>query len=384
MANMEKDNLGALFAVSDWLCRSSASGKLRHEGPPLTIRTLLEATIKAYEIQGCFLVRNAFNAYGLDHTILVKLASTAIVSWLLGLSEDQTMAAISHVFMDGSPLRIFRAGENTIPRKGWAAGDACMRAVHFALLTRCGQPGAPSVLTAPRWGFYANTWHGNQFSLPKPFGTWVIENVFFKLIPAEGHGISAIEAALQLVARLRERGLDPVADIKKIKVRTTASANMIINKTGRLYNAADRDHCMQYMLAIVFLKGAIPEVADYHDESPWATDLRMDALRPKFEIKEDERLTKDYFDLNKRSVASGITVVLHDGSQLEEVLVEFPIGHTANKQTLPEVQRKFKKNMRAIFSDEEIEGILTAIEGDGSISSFVDLFARKNEKDSKL
>lgn len=179
----------------DWLSRSSASGTLVHTGPPLTMRTFLVAVIKAYEIQVCFLLRNAFNAVGIDHVMLVKVASTAVVSWLLGLSEEQTMAAISHAWMDVAPLRVYRSGSNTIPRKGWAAGDACMRAIHFALLVRRGQPGSPTPLTMPRWGFYATKWHkAEKFDLPKPYTSWVIENIFFKVMPVEGFCIAPVEA----------------------------------------------------------------------------------------------------------------------------------------------------------------------------------------------
>lgn len=380
---MHKDNLGALIAVADWLCRSSASGKIIHKGPRLTMRTLLEATIKAYEIQGCFLLHNAFNQYGLDHTVLVKLASTAVVSWLLGLSEDQTMAAISHVWMDGIPLRVFRTHPNAIPRKGWAAGDACMRAVQLALLTRSGQAGAPTVLTEPRWGFYATTWRGDSFVPPRQYGTWVVENVFFKITAAEGHGISAMEAALQQTVRIQARGLDPSHVIKKIKVRTNASANIIINRPGNLHGAADRDHCMQYMLAVTILKGAIPEAADYMDDSPWATDPRVTALRAKCEIKEDKKLTRDYLDINKRSVTSGVIIVLYDESELDEVAVEFGVGHPRNDETLPAVRAKFNKNMRLLFSEQEIENISSAVTQDGPISSFIDLFVR-NERLTKL
>ncbi|KAH6715841.1 putative 2-methylcitrate dehydratase [Leptodontidium sp. MPI-SDFR-AT-0119] len=369
------DNLGALIAVSDWLSRSSASGRLIHKGPRLTMRTLLEATVKAYEIQGCFLLNNAFNQYGLDHTVLVKLASTAVVSWLLGLSEDQTMAAISHVWMDGIPLRIFRTYPNSTLRKSWAAGDACMRAVQLALLTRSGQSGAPTVLTEPRWGFYATTWRGESFAPPRQYGTWVVENVFFKITAAEGHGISAMEAALQQTIRIQAQGLDPGHAIKKIKIRTNASANMIINRPGKLHGAADRDHCMQYMIAVTILKGAVPDAADFQDDSPWAADTRVTALMAKCEIMVDKDLTRDYLDITKRSVASGVTVLLHDESELGEVLIEFGVGHPRNEETLPAVRAKFKKNMALLFSEQEVKEISAAMTQDGPISSFIDLLS---------
>ncbi|KAL9034073.1 MAG: hypothetical protein Q9214_007213, partial [Letrouitia sp. 1 TL-2023] len=314
------DNLGAVLAVSDWLSRASLKSRIRSHGPPLTIHTLLVALIKAYEIQGCFQLRNSFQAVGLDHTILVELASTAVICWLLGLDESQTRAAISQVWMDRSPLRVYRSLPNTIPRKGWAAGDSCSRAVQLALLTKSGQPGAPTVLTTPRWGFYATAWNNKEFDLPKPYGSWVVENIFFKLMPAEGHGISAIEAALEHSCVLQAKGLIPEVDIRSIQIRTTAAAVRIISKTGELRNAADRDHCIQYMVALVLLKGDRPEAQDYNDKSPWATDSRLEALRDRIEVCEDEHLTDNYLNPEKKSAANGVTIELRDGSIMAEIL----------------------------------------------------------------
>lgn len=351
----------------------------------MTINTLLTAIIKAYEIQGCFLLENAFNAHGLDHVILVKLASTAVVSWLLGLSEEQTEAAISHVWMDGHPLRVYRSGVNTIPRKGWAAGDSCMRAVHLALLARAGQLGSPTALTMPRWGFYATMWGGKEFELPRTMGSWVVENVFFKVMPVEGHAISAVEAALIHGDTLRARGLDPGRDVAKIDIRTNAAANLIINKTGTLTNAADRDHCMQYVVALALLKGGAPEVQDFQDGSPWATSASLSSLREKIDIREDEQMTRDYLDWQKKSLASGVTVALEDGSCLDEVLTEFPIGHVNSSQTAEKVREKLFRNMGLMFSPPETERAVEMLtEGDGSIHSFVDLFARERNSEVKL
>ena len=383
--NPVADNLGALLAVSDWLDRSSTNGSLAHQGPPLTMRTLLIATIKAYEIQGCFQLHNAFNAVGLDHTLLVKVASTAVVSWLLGLTEEQTLSALSQAWMDGHALRTFRAAPNTNPRKGWAAGDACMRAVILPLLTKSGQPGGPTPLTAPRWGFYECLFQGKQFSFPRPYGSWVISHTVFKLVPAEGHGLSAVESASKLCPILKESGIDPARDIAKIKVRTHHAAVLIINKTGALYNAADRDHCMQYMIAVVLLKGALVEAVDYSNSSPYATDPRIADLRAKIELTEDPQLTADYHDLDKRSAASGLTVVLNDGTELDEVLVEYPVGHPGNAGTLAGVQAKFKRSMKLAFKDDEVEKIVAALEDEKMpISRFVDLWVRKNERMRKL
>nr|QTE75987.1 ZopL5 [Diffractella curvata]BBU42021.1 putative 2-methylcitrate dehydratase [Diffractella curvata] len=373
------DNLGAILAVMDWLGRSSANGKLEHHGPALTIDTLLQATIKSYEIQGCFLLRNAFNAHGLDHVILVKLASTAVVSWLLGLTEQQCHAAISHVWMDGQPLRVYRSGVNTIPRKGWAAGDACMKAVHLSLLTRAGQPGSPTVLTVPRWGFYATSFGNKEFEFPKKYGTWVIEHIFFKLMPVEGHGVSAAEAALIHSATLRARGFNPIQNVAKVEIRTNAAADLIINKKGPLSNAADRDHCMQYIVALVLLKGDIPAAQDFQDNSPWATSPELAALRKKIDIRPDEQLTRDYMDLEKRSLAAGITIYLNDGSSLNEVLIEFPVGHVQSPKTLASLEQKYKRNMGLMFSEAEMARARKAVEnnGDMPVSDFLDMFTRE-------
>lgn len=369
------DNLAAILAVTDWLCRASAAGKYIHTGPPLTMKTLLEALIKAYEIQGCYQIKNAFNTFGIDHVILVKLASAAVVSWLLGLTEEQAMATISHVWMDGHPSRVYRSRGNTIPRKGWAAGDACMRAVHLALLVREGEPGAPEALSSLPWGFYERTFGAKGFELPRPFGTWTVQNVLFKTMPVEGHGISAVEAALIHLGRLRARGLGP-EHIAKIEVRTTAAADLIINKTGPLHNAADRDHCIQFVIALTLLKGMAPEAGDYLDDSHWVTGEDVASLREKIAVRADEKLTRNYLDLDKKSIGSGLTLRLKDGSVLPEVLVEYPIGHVRSSATADAVREKFSKNMRFMFSDTKIAKVLEAVEDEGlKIMDFVDLFS---------
>lgn len=370
----------------DWLGRSVRSGRIVHSGPPLTMKTLLEAIIKAYEIQGCFLIRNPFNAHGLDHIVLVKLASTAVVSWLLGLSEVQTMAAMSHVWMDGAALRIYRSGSNTIPRKGWAAGDACMRAVSLALLVRAGQLGSKTVLTMPRWGFYSTLWGDGQFDLSQTFGTWAIENIFFKVMPVEGHSISAIEAALVQYDRLIGLGYIQDKDIAKVEVRTNGAANMIINKPGTLHNAADRDHCMQYSLAVALLKGDVPAVEDYQDSSLWASSPIVDALRSRIIVREDEQFTKDYLDIDKKSVSSGVLLHLADGQTLEEVIVEYPVGHVKHPQTLERVARKFDNNMALMFTKAQTTKIVKVVEAgdDTPITDFVDLLTRGEEIHPKM
>lgn len=370
------DNLGALLAVADWQSRTHCAEKSEAApAPPLTLRTLLTAQIKAYEIQGCLQTLNAFNSVGLDHTILVKLASTGVVSWLLGLSEAQCLAALSQACQDGHPLRTFRQAPNTGPRKGWAAGDACMRAVHLTLLTRAGQPGAPTVLTAERWGFYATLFGGKEIVRKRPYASWVMETVFFKLVPAEGHAISAVEAAVQQALVLEEMGLDVTDNIKAVRIRTQKPAFTIINKTGVLRNAADRDHCLQYIVAVVLLKGRAVEVEDYADDSPWARDERVDALRGKIEVVEDDGFTRDYEDQRKRSGANAILITLKDGRELSEVVVEFPIGHPGRADTLDHVREKFRRNMGLSFDEAKIDEMITAVEKDEMmVHEFVDLF----------
>ncbi|THW75785.1 putative 2-methylcitrate dehydratase, partial [Aureobasidium pullulans] len=312
------DNLGSILAITDWICQSSAAGVLDFKGPPLTMNTILVALMKAYEIQGCMLLKNAFNSHGLDHVILVKLASVAVVSWLIGLTEDQTMAAISQVWMDGHPLRVYRQKGNTISRKGWAAGDACMKATQLALLTRAGQSGSHTPLTMPRWGFYQVSFGNKAFDLPKRYGSWVVENIIFKVMPVEGHALSSVEAAMIHLETLRERKLSAKDSIAKILIRTNAAADMIINKTGPLNNAADRDHCLQYIVALTLLKGARPEASDFLGTSGWATNDDLHRLREKIEISADEQLTEDYMNLEVKSLAAGMIIELDDGTILDE------------------------------------------------------------------
>ncbi|XP_014553699.1 hypothetical protein COCVIDRAFT_29163 [Bipolaris victoriae FI3] len=379
------DNLGAILAVADWQSHRIAKGDIVHTGPTLDMRTLLTAMIKAYEIQGCFLLQNAFNKHGLDHVILVKLASTAVVAWLLGLTEEETMAAISHVWMDGHPLRTYRHGTNTIPRKGWAAGDACMRAVQLVLFAQAGQPGSKTVLTEPRWGFYDTLFRGQPFQFPIPYNSWVIRNIIFKVMPVEGHGIAAVQAALQHSNLMRTQGHSPDKHIKRVDIRTTAAAILIIDKQGHLHNAADRDHCMQYMVALALLKGAAPESNDYKSNSPWAYDERLSGLRSKIYLKEDKNLTKDYLNLNKKSLASGVIITFTDDTVSEEIFVEFPVGHVRSADTTKMVQEKFMKNMKLQFSREDIERVIKAAEiPDMMISDFLSLFAKGRHNEQKL
>ncbi|GKZ39653.1 hypothetical protein AbraIFM66950_000844 [Aspergillus brasiliensis] len=363
------DNLGAILAVTDWLSRTGAISQ------PPTVRSVLIAMIKAYEIQGCYQVRNAFNKVGLDHTLLVKIASTAVVAWLMGLTEKQAAVALSHAWADGHPLRIFRQSPNAGPRKGWAAGDAAMRAVHLCFLARAGQPGIPTALSEPNWGFLAVSFGGKELQLPRPFKTRVMEEVFFKLITAEGHGISAVQAAMALAETMASRGIDPATEISRIDIRTHEAAVRIIDKQGPLTNAADRDHCMRYMVSVVLLKNAVIEAEDYHDSSAWAHDPRVEALRQRIHMAEDPQFTYDYH--HKKSGASGLTVFLTNGEQLDEVVVEYPIGHPMHEDTLPKVRAKFERNMQGLFTAEETSRVIDAIHHDTlPVHRLVDLLGR--------
>ncbi|TLD27838.1 2-methylcitrate dehydratase [Venturia nashicola] len=382
------DSIGALLAVADWRSRlhlsNSEPSRSNEEGNPMTIRLLLTAIIKSYEIQGIYQERNAFNQYGLDHTLLTKLAATAALTGLMGMTHAQTCAAVSQVWTDSSPLRLFRQSPNTGPRKGWAAGDACMRAVHLALLTKQGQPGYPTALMDPEWGFLK--WHyGNQPLITRPFSTSVIDGRFVKLVAAEGHGVSAVEAALTFSKRLKSMGIkNPAHSIAKIQIRTMKAAMTIIDKTGPLRNAADRDHCMRYMVALTLIKGDWPRAGDYEDGSRWAVNENIEVLRGKIEMREDEGFTADYHDRAKRTGASGVTITLRAGEEgaegvvLEEVVVEYPVGHPWHEGTETALREKTVGCLRLGFREEEVEHIIATAEGEGwmegSVCDFVDLF----------
>ena len=339
---------------------------------------MLTALIKSYEIQGCFQIRNAFNKVGLDHVILVKVASTALVSWLFGLSEEQAKAAVSHAWMDGHPLRVYRQAPNTGPRKGWAAGDACMRAVNLVLLVKAGQPGAPSALTTPKWGFYDVLFDGKHFELPRPFKTWVIESVIFKVNTAEGHGMTAVEAGLEVARKMKQRSLRP-DDIAGIWVRTTEAGMTIIDKRGPLSNAADRDHCLRYMLAVVLYKGEMIQTEDYQDDSPWAENRGVERLRALTIMSEDKGFTRDYHDPDTRSISNSVQVQLMDGTWLDEVLVKYPQGHVLHPQTPQLVEVKAKANLALRFPMAKVESIINLVNGEAfdtmPVKDFVDMLA---------
>ncbi|MFN7035777.1 MAG: bifunctional 2-methylcitrate dehydratase/aconitate hydratase, partial [Bellilinea sp.] len=311
------DNLGGILATADWLSRTAvANGK-----KPLMMRDVLTAMIKAHEIQGVMALENSFNRVGLDHVILVKVASTAVVTAMLGGTREEVINALSNAFIDGHPLRTYRHAPNTGSRKSWAAGDATSRAVRLAMMAIKGEMGYPSALTAKTWGFYDVLFRGKPFKLPQPFGSYVMENVLFKIsFPAEFHAQTAVEAAFQLHPLVRDR----LNEIEKVVITTHESAIRIIDKRGPLYNPADRDHCIQYMTAVGLIYG---ELTARHYEDAVAADPRIDALREKMEVVENPQFSKDYLDSAKRSIANAVQIFFQDGSHTDQVVVEYPIGH---------------------------------------------------------
>ncbi|MDR3772295.1 MAG: bifunctional 2-methylcitrate dehydratase/aconitate hydratase [Terracidiphilus sp.] len=351
------DNLGGILATADWLSRTAiANGQ-----QPLTMRHVLTAMIKAHEIQGCIALENSFNKVGLDHVVLVKVASTAVVSNLLGLSREQTINALSLAWVDGQSLRTYRHAPNTGSRKSWAAGDATSRAVRLALMARAGEMGYPSVLTAKTWGFYDVSFKGQEFRFQRPYGSYVMENVLFKIsFPAEFHAQTAVEAAMTLHRQLAERGRNASA-IKSITVRTHEACLRIIDKKGPLSNPADRDHCVQYMIAIPLIFGRLT-AADYEDRIAVDPILgpRIDALRAKTACEDEPAFTRDYHDPEKRSIANALRVELNDGTVLEET-VEYPIGHRRRRaEGLPLLVDKFRTNLRRSFAEDRQETIIEA------------------------
>ncbi|MBN8742812.1 MAG: bifunctional 2-methylcitrate dehydratase/aconitate hydratase [Thiomonas arsenitoxydans] len=346
------DNLGGILAVADWLSRNAvAAGK-----PPLTMRDVLTAMIQAHEIQGVIALENSFNKVGLDHVVLVKVATTAVVARMLGLSRDEIINAVSLAWVDGQSLRTYRHAPNTGSRKSWAAGDATSRGVRLALIAKTGEMGYPSVLTAKTWGFYDVSFGGQPFKFQRPYGSYVMENVLFKIsFPAEFHSQTAVEAAMTLHQQLRAAGKSP-EDIASIVIRTHEACIRIIDKKGPLNNPADRDHCIQYMVAVPLLFGRLT-AGDYEDTV--AADPRIDALREKIVCVEDPQFTRDYHDPEKRSIANALTVTLKDGSVLPEVAVEYPIGHKRRRADgIPLLEAKFRTNLARRFPGKQQKAIL--------------------------
>lgn len=334
------DNLGGILAVADYVSRTNmANGKA-----PLVMKDVLTAMIKAHEIQGCLALENSFNRVGLDHVLLVRVASTAVVTQLLGGTQEQIIDALSHAWVDGSSLRTYRHAPNAGPRKSWAAGDATSRAVRLAMLVLKGEIGYPSALTAPTWGFYDVSFKGKPFEFQRPYGSYVMENVLFKIsFPAEFHAQTAVEAAVALHPEIEGR----IGEVDKIVLTTHESAIRIISKTGALNNPADRDHCLQYMTAIGLLKGNLI-AEDYEDDV--AADPRVDQLRELMVIEEDERYSREYHEPDKRSIANAVQIFFKDGSSSEKVVVEYPIGHRRRREEgIPVLEGKFRRNLGVRF-----------------------------------
>ena len=363
------DNLGGILAVADWLSRTAVANGKR----PLVIRDVLTAMIKAHEIQGVMALENSFNRVGLDHVVLVKLASTAVLARMLGGTREEIINAVSQVWVDGQSLRTYRHAPNTGSRKSWAAGDATSRAVRLALISMKGEMGYPSVLTARTWGFYDVLFKGNPFKFQRPYGSYVMEHVLFKIsFPAEFHAQTAVECAMALHPGVKDR-LD---SIQKIVIRTHESAIRIIDKKGPLNNPADRDHCIQYMVAVPLIHGRLT-AADYEDDV--ASDPRIDALREKMECVEDKQFSADYHDPEKRSIANGITIHFKDGSKTSEVVVEYPIGHRRRRaEGIPVLEAKFRTNLLRRFPAKQAAAILALCKDqqrleDTPVQEFVDM-----------
>jgi 2-methylcitrate dehydratase len=349
------DNLGGILAVADWLSRNNlAEGRA-----PLTMRDVLTGMIKAHEIQGCIALENSFNKVGLDHVVLVKVASTAVICQLLGLSREQTINALSLAWVDGQSLRTYRHAPNTGSRKSWAAGDATSRAVRLALMAKAGEMGYPSVLTAKTWGFYDVSFRGQPFKFQRPYSSYVMENVLFKIsYPAEFHAQTAVECAMKLHQELARRGLNAAA-IERITIRTHEACLRIIDKQGPLANPADRDHCVQYMIAVPLLFGRLT-AADYEDavakDPTWGP--RIDSIRDRTTCVEELQFTRDYHDPEKRSIANSVRMELNDGTVLEQT-VEYPIGHRRRREEgLPLLVEKFRTNLARRFPQAQQQRIL--------------------------
>ncbi len=364
------DNLGGILAITDYISRCNISaGKA-----PLHMSDVLTALIKAHEIQGVLALENSFNRVGLDHVVLVKTASTAVITHLLGGDTHEIASALSQAWVDGQSLRTYRHAPNTGSRKSWAAGDATSRAVRLALLTMKGEKGYPSALSAKLWGFYDVSFKGKRFVFQRPYGSYVMENVLFKIsYPAEFHAQTAVECALKLHKQIKNR-LD---DIKSIVLTTHESAIRIINKTGPLYNPADRDHCLQYMVAIALIYGEL--TADYYEDKA-AKDMQIDALREKMAVEEDTQFSHDYHDPDKRSIANSVQIYFNDGSSTDKITVEYPLGHRRRRQEgIPVLLEKFASNLGTRFPQQQAKKIIDLCQDQNKLEAtpvheFVDMW----------
>ncbi len=370
------DNLGGILAVADWLSRTRlAEGK-----DPLAMKDVLEAMIKAHEIQGIIALENSFNRVGLDHVILVKVASTAVVAKMLGASKEQIIDALSNAWIDGQSLRTYRHTPNTGSRKSWAAGDATSRAVRLALMVMKGEMGYPTALTAKTWGFYDVLFNGNPLKFQRDYGSYVMENVLFKIsFPAEFHAQTAIECAITLHDNeiIKMNTVDKIKEIDKIIITTHESAIRIIDKTGPLNNPADRDHCIQYMVAIGLLKGNLT-AQDYENQA--AQDPKIDLLREKMICEELNQYTHDYLDVDKRSITNAIQIFYKDGTLSKKIVVEYPIGHKLRRdEGIPKLIEKFKTNLAREFNKSQAHKILSVSLDQKqfekiSVNEYIDLF----------
>lgn len=363
------DNLGAILAVADY--------KSRVQGKSVTMRDVLTAMIKAHEVQGILALENSFNRVGLDHVLLVRVASTAVAAEMLGCTREQTINAISHAWIDGGALRTYRHAPNTGSRKSWAAGDATSRAVRLALIAMTGEMGYATGLTAPKWGFQDVLFNGETVNLAKPLESYVMENILFKIsFPAEFHAQTAVECAIQLHPQIADR-LD---QIERVELATQEPGVRIIDKTGPLNNFADRDHCLQYMAAIGLIFGEL--TADHYTDDV-ASDPRIDALRAKMTVREDESYTVDYYDLDKRAIPNKIQIFMNDGTALDPVEVHYPIGHRRRRdEGIPVLESKFSGAIGDTFDAAQcstIEAAFNAPEfNSSSVSDFMELFVRKS------
>lgn len=373
------DNLGAILMTADWLAHRPGA----EPGSPITMRGVLSAMVQAYEIQGVLALDNAFNRVGLDHVLLVKVASTAVVTRMMGGSREEIINAVSNAWVDGQALRTYRHAPNTGSRKSWAAGDAASRAVRLALMARAGEMGYHSALSAETWGFEDALFRGQKVVQARPFGSYVMENILFKVLyPAEFHAQTAVEAAVQLHSQVAGR----LEAVERVVITTQESAMRIIDKSGPLYNPADRDHCIQYMTAVGLIRGGLT-AADYEDEA--AADPRIDALRERTVCVEDPRYSRDYLDPHKRSIANAVQVFFTGGSSTPKVEVEYPLGHRRRRaEATPLLFDKFRENLAPRYPAGQIERI-TSIFKDAErldempVDRFVGMFVFQNAVNPK-
>lgn len=359
------DNLGAILALADHLSR---------RGLPLRMVDVLHSLIIAYEIQGVLALSFSCNMVGLDHVYFVKIASAAVSARLLGGHFDQIANALSQAFIDGAPLRVYRQGTSTGSRKSWAAGDATARGLFLAHMTMMGEMGYPEAITATRWGLKDTLFKDQELTLAKPLGEYVIDHILFKVLhPAEYHAQTAVEAALILHPEVKNR-LD---DIEKIVVHTHASAIKIISKEGPLKNPADRDHCLQYMIAVPLITGQL-NVRHYEDE--FASDPRIDQIRSLIEVHEEPRFSTEYLEEGKRSAANQIQIFFKDGTETKKVLVEYPLGHKKRRQeAMPHLKDKLIANLHTHYPTDKTQTIVDIVSNRDELEllpvrSFMDLF----------